>query len=158
MGTASREFGMNPITLRRMNELDIDGVLAVEEQSFTTPWSREGFVTEMKNELSYYLIMSHAGKIIGYAGMWLIVDEAHVTNVAIVPGYRGQKLGEKLMAALIECAKERGALSMTLEVRATNTVAQGLYAKFGFISQGIRRKYYTDTQEDALIMWCNTLS
>jgi len=148
---------MSQINIRRMNEIDIDGVLSVEEQSFTTPWSRDGFVTEMKNELSYYLIMSDAGKIIGYAGMWLIVDEAHVTNVAIVPGYRGQKLGEKLMTALIECAKERGALRMTLEVRASNTVAQGLYAKFGFTSQGIRRKYYTDTQEDALIMWCNQL-
>jgi ribosomal-protein-alanine N-acetyltransferase len=148
---------MTPITIRRMNEMDIDGVLAVEQQSFTVPWSRAGFVAEMKNELSYYLVMVESGKIIGYAGMWIIVDEAHVTNVAIAPEHRGQKLGEKLMAALIEHAKSRGAVSMTLEVRTTNTVAQSLYAKFGFASRGIRRNYYTDTQEDALIMWCDKL-
>ena len=148
---------MTSIMIRRMNEMDIDGVLAVEEEAFTTPWSRMGFVTEMKNELSYYLVMVDSGKIIGYAGMWLIVDEAHVTNVAILSAYRGQKLGEKLMGALIEHAKNRGALSMTLEVRSSNDVAQGLYAKFGFVSRGIRRKYYTDTQEDAMIMWCDQL-
>jgi ribosomal-protein-alanine N-acetyltransferase len=148
---------MTVATIRRMNEMDIDSVLVVEQQSFTTPWSREGFVNEMKNELSQYLVLVHDGKIIGYAGMWIIVDEAHVTNVAILNEYRGQKLGEQLMTALIERAKERGALSMTLEVRESNRVAQGLYAKFGFVSRGVRRKYYTDTQEDALVMWCDQL-
>ncbi len=143
--------------VRRMNELDIDGVLAVEEQCFTTPWSRDGFVNEMKNELSHYLVMTDGGKIIGYAGMWLIVDEAHITNVAILPEHQGKKLGEKLMKALIEHAKARGILSMTLEVRSSNQVAQGLYGKFGFAQRGVRRKYYTDTQEDALIMWCDAL-
>jgi ribosomal-protein-alanine N-acetyltransferase len=140
-----------------MNEMDIDGVLAVEQQAFTVPWSRDGFVNEMKNELSHYIVMVHEGKIIGYAGMWLIVDEAHVTNVAMLAEYRGQKLGEKLMATLIERAKERGALSMTLEVRASNTVAKGLYAKFGFVSRGVRRNYYAETGEDALVMWCDQL-
>lgn len=148
---------MTVMMVRRMNTLDIDGVLAVEQQSFTTPWSREGFVNEMNNELSYYLVMVEAGKIIGYAGMWLIVDEAHVTNVAVLPTYRGKRLGEKLMSALLEHAKNRGAVRMTLEVRASNTVAQGLYSKFGFTSQGRRRNYYTDTKEDALIMWCEKL-
>ena len=148
---------MTVVSIRRMNEMDIDGVLRVEEQSFTVPWSREGFVNEMKNELSHYLVMVREREIIGYAGMWLIVDEAHVTNVAILSEYRGKKLGEQLMTALIERAKERGALSMTLEVRESNTVAKGLYAKFGFISKGVRRNYYTDTQEDALVMWCDPL-
>lgn len=149
---------MTVTTVRRMNEFDIDGVLAVEEKSFTTPWSRAGFVEEMKNEVAHYLVIISNGHIIGYAGMWLIVDEAHVTNVAIAPEYRGQKLGEKLMAALIAHAKERGALNMTLEVRATNVAAQKMYAKFGFVSRGIRRKYYVETQEDALIMWCDQLT
>ncbi|SFL97443.1 ribosomal protein S18-alanine N-acetyltransferase [Pelosinus propionicus] len=148
---------MTVVMVRRMNTLDIDGVLAVEQQSFMTPWSREGFVNEMNNELSYYLVMVEDGKIIGYAGMWLIVDEAHVTNVAVLPEYRGKRLGEKLMSSLLEHAKKRGAIRMTLEVRASNTVAQGLYNKFGFTSQGRRRNYYTDTKEDALIMWCENL-
>ena len=149
---------MTDITMRSMNEIDIDSVLTVEQQSFTLPWSRAGFVGEMKNELAYYLVMVDRGTIIGYAGMWIIVDEAHVTNVAIMPEYRGQKNGEKLMSRLIDQAKERGALSMTLEVRASNMVAQGLYAKFGFVSRGIRRNYYSETQEDALIMWCDKLA
>ncbi|MBC8014334.1 MAG: ribosomal protein S18-alanine N-acetyltransferase [Sporomusaceae bacterium] len=149
---------MTQVTMRRMNEIDIDGVLFVEEQSFTTPWSRAGFVAEMKNELSYYLVMIESGRIIGYAGMWVIVDEAHVTNVAILPEHRGRKLGGKLMGELIQCAKGRGAVSMTLEVRATNMAAKALYEKFGFTSRGIRRNYYTDNQEDAIIMWCDKLS
>ena len=149
---------MTDITMRSMNEIDIDSVLTVEQQSFTLPWSRAGFVGEMKNELAYYLVMVDRGTIIGYAGMWIIVDEAHVTNVAIMPEYRGQKNGEKLMSRLIDQAKERGAISMTLEVRASNMVAQGLYAKFGFVSRGIRRNYYSETQEDALIMWCDKLA
>lgn len=149
---------MTLVTVRRMNEMDIDGVLAVEEQSFTTPWSRAGFVAEMKNELSYYLVMIESGRVIGYAGMWVIVDEAHITNVAILSEYRGRKLGEKLMYELIQHAKGRGAVSMTLEVRPTNTAAKALYEKFGFVSRGIRRNYYTDNQEDALIMWCDNLS
>lgn len=148
---------MSSILIRRMNFLDIDGVLKVEQQSFLTPWSREGFVNEMSNELSYYLVLVEDGNIIGYAGMWLIVDEAHVTNVAILPRYRGKKLGEKIMAALLEHAKGRGAVRMTLEVRASNRVAQGLYSKFGFTPQGRRRNYYTDTKEDAIIMWCEKL-
>ena len=148
---------MTLVTIRRMNEFDIDSVLIVEEKSFTLPWSRAGFVTEMKNELAHYLVMADKGKIIGYAGMWIIVDEAHVTNVAILPEYQGQKLGEKLMSALIAHAKDRGALCMTLEVRASNVVAQNLYTKFGFVSRGTRRNYYSDTQEDAIIMWCDQL-
>ena len=149
---------ISSITIRRMNEFDIDNVLIVEQRSFTLPWSRAGFVGEMKNELSHYLVVVDRGTIIGYAGMWLIVDEAHVTNVAILPEYRGQKLGVKLMSALIEHAKERGALCMTFQVRASNEVALGLYAKFGFVSRGIRRNYYSDTQEDALVMWCDKLA
>ncbi len=157
MGTSAGDQCMTSIMIRRMNTLDIDGVLAVEQQAFTTPWSREGFVDEMRNELAYYLVLVDGGKIIGYAGMWLIVDEAHVTNVAVLKEYRGKKLGEKLMSTLLEHAKNRGALRMTLEVRVSNEVAQGLYHKFGFTSQGRRRNYYTDTNEDALIMWCERL-
>jgi len=146
---------MNSISIRRMNALDVDGVLAVEQQSFATPWSREGFANEMNNDLSYYLVMVEAGQIIGYAGMWLIVDEAHVTNVAVLPTHRGRKLGEQLLATLIEHAQKRGALRMTLEVRASNEIAQNLYGKFGFAPQGRRRNYYVETKEDAIIMWCD---
>lgn len=145
---------MKQVAVRRMNLGDVDGVLQVEVQSFPTPWSRQAFVDEMNHELSYYLVLVQAGQIIGYAGMWLIVDEAHITNVAVLPEYRGQKLGELLMSSMVEHAKNRGAASMTLEVRVSNDIAKGLYEKFGFKPNGLRKNYYADTKEDALVMWC----
>ncbi|MCE5286443.1 MAG: ribosomal protein S18-alanine N-acetyltransferase [Pelosinus sp.] len=151
---------MSEFLFRRMMSLDIEGVLAVEVASFTTPWSREAFEAEIHdNELTYYLVVIDTEKkqVIGYAGMWIIVDEAHVTNIAILPDYQGQGLGEKLLKSLMAKAKERGANSMTLEVRRSNSAARGLYAKLGFTQRGVRPGYYTETHEDALIMWCDTL-
>ncbi len=91
--------------------------------------------------------------MIGYGGMWIIIDEAHVTNIAVCPAYRGRKFGERLLRRLIAEAIAQGAGKMTLEVRVSNYQAQGLYRKLGFADAGLRRGYYTDNQEDALIMW-----
>lgn len=149
---------MNRVKVRRAHMGDIDGVHTVEVETFSTPWSRAAFEAEMTdNELAYYLVLELEGKAIGYAGMWLIVDEAHVTNVAISAACRGQGLGELLMKSLIDHARERGARSMTLEVRITNAIAQSLYTKLGFVKKGIRRQYYSDNKEDALIMWLDQL-
>jgi ribosomal-protein-alanine N-acetyltransferase len=138
-----------------MNFMDVDAVVKVEQETFTTPWSRAAFEAETSdNELAYYLVVDDSGTIAGYAGMWLIIDEAHVTNIAMLAAYRGAGLGEKLVRALMELARERGAVSMTLEVRVSNEKAQSLYAKLGFVPRGKRRNYYTDNREDALIMWC----
>lgn len=135
--------------------MDVDAVLKVENEAFTTPWSRAAFEAETSdNELAYYLVVDVGGVIAGYAGMWLIIDEAHVTNIALAAAYRGAGLGEELVRALMELARERGAVSMTLEVRVSNVKAQALYTKLGFVSRGKRRNYYTDNREDALIMWC----
>jgi ribosomal-protein-alanine N-acetyltransferase len=151
---------MNKFLIRRMIGLDIEGVLEVEVASFTTPWSKGAFESEVyDNELTHYLVIvdTESKQVIGYAGMWIIVDEAHVTNVAILPDYRGRGLGEKLLRCLMSKAKERGATSMTLEVRRSNNEAKGLYTKLGFTARGVRPGYYTDTKEDAIIMWCDTL-
>lgn len=145
------------VVFRRMNLADIDGVVALETATFSVPWSREAFVGEMKNELALYLVAIEEGKIIGYAGTWIIVDEAHVTNVGILKECRGRGLGERLVRELMLKAGARGATAMTLETRVSNKVAQSLYAKLGFKPAGFRRKYYTDNQEDALIMWCENL-
>lgn len=146
---------MTSLRIRRMTFLDIDGVWAVESQVFNNPWSRSAFVDEMTdNDLAHYLVLEDQGMIAGYAGMWIVVDEAHVTNIALLPDYRRQGLGEKLVRELIKTAIERYAVMMTLEVRPSNTVAQSLYSKLGFLPQGIRRAYYSDNQEDALIMTC----
>lgn len=143
--------------VRLMTCEDIQGVLTVERAAFLTPWSQQTFETEMENQLAHYLVMEKGNSVIGYAGMWIILDEAHVTNVALLSDYRGQGLGTKLMTSLMEYAKRHGAGSMTLEVRVNNFIAQKLYTKLGFVAGGLRPDYYTDTHEDALIMWCYNL-
>jgi [ribosomal protein S18]-alanine N-acetyltransferase len=145
---------VDSFVFRYMKEADIDQILEVEHASFTTPWSREAFYNELyNNKFAVYIVLEEAEKIIGYCGAWIVIDEAHVTNVAIMPSHRGKKLGEALLRKMISIAKEMGAKSMTLEVRVTNHVAQSLYRKFGFQNGGIRKNYYSDNQEDALVMW-----
>jgi ribosomal-protein-alanine N-acetyltransferase len=139
-----------------MNEQDIDDVLEIEQKSFATPWSREAFYNELtQNQFAVYVVLEEEEKVIGYCGVWIVVDEAHITNVAMLPEYRGRKLGEALMRKIIEVAVEMGAKTMTLEVRVSNFTAQSLYRKLGFQDGAIRKNYYTDNQEDALVMWVN---
>lgn len=141
-----------------MQMKDLDDVIKVESRCFKTSWSRYSFVHELKySKFSYYLVVRHRGKVIGYGGMWIIIDEAHVTNIGVLPEYRGQGIGELLMRSLIAGAKARGAKRMTLEVRKSNYIAQNLYSKLGFEPAGIRRGYYIDDSEDAVIMWMDEL-
>ena len=143
------------ISYRRMTLDDIDGVLKIEEEAFSLPWTREGFMHEMTNNLhAYYVIAENEQKeIVGFCGMWLVMDECHITNVAVTQSVRGQGIGEGLMREAIRVSKEHGAVLMTLEVRVSNTVAQNLYRKLGFQNGGIRKGYYSDNLEDALVMW-----
>mgnify|MGYP001953974939 CR=1 FL=1 len=146
------------LTFRLLNVNDIDGILNIEHQSFTLPWSKEAFYNELtKNQYALYVGLEDEveGKIIGYCGVWIIVDEAHITNVAVLPEYRGRKLGEAIMRKVMDVAREKGAKTMTLEVRLSNYVAQSLYRKLGFQNGAIRKNYYTDNQEDAIVMWVN---
>lgn len=112
-----------------------------------------GELTE--NHFARYILLLQGDHVIGYGGMWVIIDEAHVTNIAVLPEYRGKKLGERLLRRMMAEAIAEGARKMTLEVRVTNDPAQNLYRKLGFQDGGIRRSYYTDNQEDALVMWMN---
>jgi [ribosomal protein S18]-alanine N-acetyltransferase len=147
---------VDSFVFRYMKEEDIDQILEVEHASFATPWSREAFYNEIyNNKFAVYIVLEEDNKIIGYCGAWVVIDEAHVTNVAILPAYRGRHLGEALLRKMMTVAKDMGARSMTLEVRVTNNVAQSLYRKLGFQNGGIRKNYYTDNQEDALVMWVN---
>ncbi|KIY23043.1 MULTISPECIES: ribosomal protein S18-alanine N-acetyltransferase [Mesobacillus] len=146
----------NTITFRKMTIDDLDDVMIVEANSFTLPWSREAFFNELtKNQFAQYLVVEVDQLVVGYCGVWIIVDEAHITNIAVLPDYRGMKLGEALMARVIELASDMGACRMTLEVRVSNERAQNLYRKFGFQKGAIRKKYYTDNMEDAIVMWVN---
>ena len=139
-----------------MNLEDLEQIMVVEHESFTLPWSREAFYNELtKNQFAVYVVMEVEGKVVGYCGAWIVMDEAHSTNVALLPEVRGKKLGEALMREMIVVAKERGVRTMTLEVRVSNAVAQSLYRKLGFQGGAIRKGYYTDNFEDALVMWVN---
>lgn len=142
-------------TIRRMTLADVDGVAAVEAAIFPTPWSRDAFVSEMKNLAARYLVAEKDGQIIGYAGAWIIIDESHITNIAVLKEHRGQGIGRALTAGLMQYLSNLGAAYATLEVRKSNTVAQSLYVSLGFIKLGVRKRYYEDNGEDALIMVCD---
>ncbi len=144
------------LQIRRMTLQDVDQVMLVEKRSFTAPWSRQAFMTELiDNHLARYIVAEYSGRVIGYAGVWMIIDEGHVTNIAVDPDFRGKYLGDKLLRALMSICMAQGGKKMTLEVRVTNHVAQKLYEKYGFERVGIRKGYYTDNREDALIMWAD---
>ncbi|WP_335872636.1 ribosomal protein S18-alanine N-acetyltransferase [Bacillus sp. 2205SS5-2] len=142
-------------SLFRLMEIeDVPRVMDVELASFSVPWKEEAFYSELlHNKFAKYFVLENDEKIIGYCGMWFVVDEVHITNIAILPECRGWKLGEALLTFVMEYAISHGATSMTLEVRLSNTPAQGLYRKLGFENGGIRKNYYSDNQEDALVMW-----
>ncbi|WP_338473138.1 ribosomal protein S18-alanine N-acetyltransferase [Niallia sp. XMNu-256] len=144
------------VTYRRMEIEDLDQIMVIEHESFTVPWSKEAFFNELtKNKHALYTVAVVEERVIGYCGVWLVLDEAHITNIAILPEYRGMKIGESLMRNVIETAIEYGAKMMTLEVRVSNHIGQSLYRKFGFQAGGLRKGYYSDNHEDALVMWVN---
>ena len=145
------------IIIRRMTMNDVEGVAAVEAATFPTPWSRDAFASEMKNVAARYLVAEKDGRVIGYAGAWIILDESHITNIAVYKEERGQGIGRKLTEGLMQYLSNLGAAYATLEVRKSNEVAQNLYKSLGFIKLGVRKRYYEDNGEDALIMVCDHL-
>lgn len=137
-----------------MTEEHIDGVMVLEEATFSIPWTRGDFEREVKeNTMAIYYVAVEDGKIIGYAGMWHVVVEGHITNVGVLEEARRKGVGSMLMEKLIEVAVEKQMYGITLEVRMGNAPAQALYHKYGFKAEGIRKNYYSDTKEDAIIMW-----
>lgn len=144
------------ITFRRADIDDIDRIYAIEQVCFPNPWSRTSFHNEIvNNHFATYFIVEIDDRQIGYCGVWVIMDEANITNIAILPEYQGNKFGEALLRNVMMFAKAIGAKTMSLEVRVTNIVAQNLYRKLGFQAGGIRKNYYSDNGEDAFVMWVN---
>ena len=140
-------------SIRLMEPKDLDEILEVENSCFRIPWTKSMFGDELYNLNAHYFIIEVNKKIVGYVGFWKIIDEAHITNVAIHKDYRGLGYGRALINALINKAKELEIIAATLEVRVSNRTAISLYESFGFVSSGVRYKYYSDNDEDALIMW-----
>lgn len=144
---------MTDARIRKMTVADAPGVHAVELESFATPWTLAAFIAEMTQNPNAYYLVAETDEIIGFAGLWHIADEGHITNVAVKRTARGLGLGEGLLEELIEVARELGLRAMTLEVRVSNTPARTLYEKLGFLYAGTRKRYYQDNNEDAAIYW-----
>ena len=137
-----------------MAEEHIDGVVTLEEATFSIPWTRADFEREVReNTMAIYYVALMDGRVVGYAGMWHVVTEGHITNVGVLEEVRCEGIGSMLMEKLIEKALEKEMTGITLEVRMGNRPAQALYHKYGFKAEGIRKNYYPDTKEDAIIMW-----
>ncbi len=146
------------MVVRPMTKRDISRVYEIEVQSFRSPWSKLSLLGELHNDVARYYVAEDEGRVIGYGGIWLLFDEAHITNIAIAPERRGEHLGRYLLYGMMEAALARGAEKMTLEVRETNLRAQNLYYSFDFTKQGFRKRYYDDTGEGAYLLWNENLS
>lgn len=145
------------LTIEMMTENHIDQVLDIEKASFSSPWSRTAFESEISEDhkYAYYIVAedSEESEVMGYLGAWFILNEAHITNVAVNPAYRRQGIAAEMIDHLVEVALKHGIDAVTLEVRVSNVAAQNLYQKLGFEKAGVRPNYYQDNNEDALIMW-----
>ncbi|MBP3637844.1 MAG: ribosomal protein S18-alanine N-acetyltransferase [Clostridia bacterium] len=146
----------NDCIIRRMTIADLDAVAAIEAATFPTPWSKDSFRMELeRNVAARYLVAEKAGEVIGYGGAWIILDESHITNIAIAESQRGHGYGRLLTETLMQYLANLGAAYATLEVRKSNIRAQNLYKSVGFIQLGVRKRYYEDNNEDALLMVCD---
>ena len=141
------------ISFRPLAPEDADAVVCIERESFPTPWSREDFWREASNDFTCYIVALEGTEMIGFAGCWISFEEAQVTNIALTAMQRGRGYGRLLMCALMRAAAERGVERMTLEVRPSNLPARRLYERLGFVEIGIRKGYYQDNNEDAILMW-----
>lgn len=143
--------------LRMMQRTDIAAVIAIERASFETGWPATAFERELtSNQMARYIILwerTGAGEqTVGFAGLWLMAEEAHIVTVAVLPGERGRGLGRMLVHGLVSLAMANGMKDATLECRVSNDAARGLYGRYGFYEVGLRKRYYSDNQEDAVIM------
>jgi ribosomal-protein-alanine N-acetyltransferase len=147
------------VRIERMILQDLPRVREIEEEAFAVPWPKDAYRAELEeNQVACYIVArDDADDVVGFAGMWIIFDEAHVTTIAVARSRRGEHIGERVLLALIDRALARGARWMTLEVRPSNTVALALYHKFGFREVALRKRYYSDNGEDAAVMWSGNL-
>ena len=143
------------MNLRHMRETDLALVTELEAQAYSQPWNAHIFAEELSEPTRTYLVIEDEYEVLGYAGLMVVGDEAHVTTVVVHPDRREDRLGTRLMLGLAAEAIEQGAKSMTLEVRASNEAAQRLYRRFGMAPVGVRKRYYHD--EDAMIMWVHDI-
>ncbi|MGC8833808.1 MAG: ribosomal protein S18-alanine N-acetyltransferase [Armatimonadota bacterium] len=145
------------ISIEAMKPSDVVAVAQIEKQCFRTHWPISAFLNELSNRAACYLVAKADGKVVGYAGMWTVMDEVHITTLGVAPEWRRRGIGERLLLGLLAEARHRGASRATLEVRPSNEAAIKLYTKYGFKTVAIRKGYYTDNGEDAMVMWLEDL-
>ena len=147
-----------PLQIATMVENDVRDVLRIEAQSFSTTWPANAFHQELRdNRLAHYFVGRDGDRIVAYGGIWVILEDSHITTIAVDPQFRGRRFGEVMLMRLLDEAIHRGASWMTLEVRESNAVAQALYRKYGFTVVSTRKGYYSDNNENALVMWAGNL-
>jgi len=145
-----------PVHIGPLRRRHLRRVLAIESQVYPTPWGLSLFLSELALRTTRVYVVARIGReVVGYAGIMLAVDEGHVTTIAVDPAWQRRRIGTRLMLAIAREAIARGATALTLEVRLSNRGAQALYRRFGFAPVGVRRGYYADTGEDALVMWAH---
>lgn len=146
------------ISIVPMATTDIPVVTRIERASFSTVWPSDAFYNELStNKLAHYFVGRIGDRVVAYGGIWVILEDSHITTLAVDPACRGKHFGEMMLLHLVDEALERGAAWMTLEVRQSNIVAQRLYRKYGFTTVTMRRGYYSDDNESALVMWAGNL-
>ena len=146
------------IYIRPMTVSDVGEILEIERRSFESPWTERAFISELtRNRFADYIVACSRDRIVGYAGMWLFLFEAHVTNIAVDPDFRGRRIGVRLLMSLMGRALLRALRRMSLEVRKSNALARSFYEAYGFEFVKIKRGYYTDTGEDAVEMLCRDI-
>lgn len=144
------------ILIRGAEAADVPKISLVEQACFISPWSEDALYKDIvENEMAHYYVVEIGGEIVAYAGLWYIIDEGHITNVAVSPDYRGRGIAALVLDRMLKEARVSGITAFTLEVRASNAPAIRLYTKFGFEAVGIRPGYYIEENEDALVMWLN---
>lgn len=142
------------ITYNLMKSEDIDEVFHISNSCFLTPWSIESIKSELYNPLAKYIVAKDEdlNLIVGFIGVWIVVGEGNITNIAVNSKYRGKGIGSKLLSSLVNLCNDLNCNLINLEVRASNYIAQNLYKKHGFVIDGLRKGYYEDTKEDAILM------
>jgi ribosomal-protein-alanine N-acetyltransferase len=153
-----------PVRIEAMTDADLNEVLAIEDASFPSPWPREIFQAELRDPHLARLFVARVaagaqqGRVAGYTCTWLVTDELHITNVAVHPDFRRQHVGQQLLMGVLTQARDFGARQAILEVRASNRGAQHLYGRLGFAPVDVRKHYYTDNREDAIVMFLDDIA
>ncbi len=140
-----------------LHEAHLPTILTIENEVNGSPWSERSFRNEIDHPHGLFRVALEGGEVVGYGGVWLVIDEAHITNVAVAPGFQRQGIGRRLMLELLKAARDKGMACATLEVRAGNSPALHLYETLGFERTALRRGYYPDNKEDAVVMWRHRL-